>query len=107
MTFLLLCPPLCCTGTQRVGKGHPLVPGAMMACRCPRREKRGDAVGLSHCCSLFVPLTLAVVVLVLVRGEGLAAAQTGALSSSTAQVPCKALAVAGSKPQGRLMDYSP
>lgn len=111
MTFVLLCPSLCCrlgqvvqcergegcTGTQREGKGDPLVPGAVVPCWCPRREKREDAVSLSRCCSLFVPLTLAAVVLVLVRGEGLAAAQTGALSLSTAQVPCEALGVAGSE----------
>lgn len=71
-------------------------------------EKRGEAQApLSHSCSLFVPLTLVTVVLVPVRGEGLAATRTGALSLSTAQVLCEALGAAGSEPRGCAMDYSP
>ena len=70
-------------------------------------EKRGGAGTPLLCCwSLFVPLTLVAVTLVLVRGDGLVAVHTGALSFSTAQVPCKDLGVAGSEPRGCLMDYS-
>lgn len=79
------------------GKGHPPVPGAVVAPWCLRRERSREE-GLAHCCSLFVPLAPVAVAAVLVRGEGLAAAYTGALSLSTAQVPCKALGVAGSEP---------
>lgn len=82
-------------------QGPPLVPGAHGSPLVSEEgeEKRGEArAPLSCCCSLFVPLTLAAVAVVLVRGEGLAAGQTGALSLSTAQVPCEALGVAESEP---------
>lgn len=98
MSFRLLCPPLCCWLEQAVqckleegtsGCQHDAAPGPQ-GCGAPlvpeeEEEKRGGAgTPLSRCCSLFVPLTLVAVVLVLVRGEGSAAAHTEALSLSAA-----------------------
>lgn len=65
-----------------MGEGHPLVPRAVMPHWCLWKERREGCTPLSHCCSLFVPLSLAAVALVPVRREGLAATQTGALSLS-------------------------
>jgi len=97
---MLLCPPLCCRLEQAArckleegrvganvmlaGKGSPHGPWGPWH-HIGARGGRGDEAHapLSRCCSLFVPLTLAAVALVLVRGEGLTWSPVLVCSSGT------------------------